>query len=115
MHYTSNCTTFQHEYSYLFRLNRRNCCYAHINVFTTQRVNITFNKITPKQYKNLAFFRLNVLEITMLHIAKPIVKTENTVNLKSLALKGMFNILVCVEGTQPHPNISTKIEPSNIM
>jgi len=52
--------------------------------------------------------------MAMLQIVIQIVKTENTVSLRSLALNGMFNILVCVDGTHPQPNISTKMRLSNI-
>ena len=48
----------------------------------------------------------------MLHIDNTIVNKENTVILRSFALNGMFSILACVDGTQPHPNISTKIRLS---
>lgn len=67
------------------------------------------------QYDSFVVILLKFLAITMLHTDNPIVNDENTINLKSLALKGILNILVCVEGTQPHPNISTKIRLSKIL
>ena len=68
--------------------------YAHINIFTTHRVNITLNISTAKQYKNFVIFLSNLLEMQKLHTAKMIVNTPNTTPLRSLALKGIFSIYI---------------------
>ena len=75
-------------------------------------VNITFNKVTVMIYKYFAFFLLKDLAIKMLQTDKPIVKIVNIINLRSLALNGIFNMFVCVEGTHQHPKISTRIRLS---
>ena len=89
--------------------------YAHIKAFITHSVSITSNKITVRQYTIFTIFLLKVLAIITLQMNNPIVKAENTVALRSFALNGMFNIFVCVDGTQPHPNISTRMKLSKII
>ena len=66
----------------------------------------------PEQYSILIAFDSNFFESAIPETAKPTVKTENTVKRRSFALNGIFNILVCAEGTHPHPNISTRIKLS---
>ena len=76
---------------------------------------MTSSKTTVEQYIIFINFLLKVLAITTLQMNNVIVNIENTVTLKSFALKGIFNIFVCVNGTQPHPNISTRMKLSKII
>ena len=72
-----------------------------------------FAKITAAQYTILTAFLRKVLDNRNPHKDRSSARTINTVTRKSFALKGIPNMLVCVEGTQPHPNTSTKNKLSN--